>query len=77
MKPLEILEKALKDKDSLVKDYARGLYEFIKASDCYKKINEYADMEDTGAEYEQLYKKVIDFLDKISRTAWYRKDCNS
>ena len=65
MKPLEILEKALKDKDSLVKDYARGLYEFIKASDCYKKINEYADMEDTGAEYEQLYKKVIDFLDKI------------
>lgn len=22
-------------------------------------------MEDTGAEYEQLYKKVIDFLDKI------------
>ena len=55
MKPLEILEKALKDKDSLVKDYARGLYEFIKAS----------DMEDTGAEYEQLYKKVIDFLDKI------------
>ena len=65
MKPLEILEKALKDKDSLVKDYARGLYEFIRASDCYKKINEYADMEDTGAEYEQLYKKVIDFLDKI------------
>ena len=65
MKPLEILEKALKDKDLLVKDYARGLYEFIKASDCYKKINEYADMEDTGAEYEQLYKKVIDFLDKI------------
>ena len=63
--PLQPLQKVLKDKNSLVRDYVRALYEYIAAMQCAAKISELGKLPETGTEYEQLYKKIIELLDKI------------
>lgn len=65
VKPLSKLESGLKAKGACVEDYVRSLYEFITETGCAAKIKKFSELPETGPEYDQLYKKVIDFLDKL------------
>ena len=65
VEPLSLLESSLKMSGACVEDYVRALYRFIKDTDCAAKIKKFSEMPEAGREYEQLYGKVIDFLDKL------------
>jgi ATP-dependent helicase/nuclease subunit B len=65
IKPLLPLEQCLKDQESCVRDYVTAVYEYIVAMDSQEKITQLSQLPVTGNEYDQLYAKVIDLLDKI------------
>lgn len=48
-----------------VRDMVLALYKFITGLNCFEKINEISMRSEAGKEYEQLYKKVMQLLDKI------------
>ena len=65
VEPLKELDSALRQKNATVRDYVTALYYFISGMDCQHKIEELSQLEDTGNEYGQLYKKVMELFDKI------------
>ena len=65
VEPLKELDSALRQKNATVRDYVTALYYFIAGMDCQHKIEELSQLEDTGNEYGQLYKKVMELFDKI------------
>ena len=62
---LDPLEEVLKSKESDVADMVKALYEFLVREDMEQKVSVLNDSEYTGDEYAQLYKKVIEVLDKM------------
>ena len=62
---LDPLEEVLKSKESNVADMVKALYEFLVREDMEQKVSVLNDSEYTGDEYAQLYKKVIEVLDKM------------
>lgn len=62
---LDPLEEGLKAKDATVADMVRVLYDFLVRQNMEKKVSDLGDNEYTGDEYAQLYKKVIEVLDKM------------
>ena len=62
---LDPLEEVIKSKESDVADMVKALYEFLVREDMEKKVSVLNDSEYTGDEYTQLYKKVIEVLDKM------------
>lgn len=65
MSPFAVLEKKLKKKEAFVEDYVRAVYEFLVDTKAQEKINDFADLPDTGDEYHQIYAKIIELFDKI------------
>lgn len=63
--PLSELEQSLKDKEASVTDFVTALYQFIVTMQAAKRIEELSKLPETGNEYDQLYKKVIELFDKI------------
>lgn len=61
------LESVLRSSDALVRDYVTALYTFVVNNDCYRKLELRAQLPDAGAEYEQLYSKVMELFDKVVR----------
>ena len=59
------LDDVLRDTNATVRDYVGALYHFIIQIQGQKRLEYLKNRTDTGREYEQLYKKVIDLFDKI------------
>ncbi|MDO5402317.1 MAG: PD-(D/E)XK nuclease family protein, partial [Eubacteriales bacterium] len=66
LRPLQILEEGLRKKGADVKEYTCALYYFIVEMNSAKRINELGALEDTGNEYQQIYEKTMELLDKIA-----------
>ncbi len=65
IEPFIELEKVLKDKESNVESCVKALYDFIVRLELSKNIDRLAKREDTGNEYDQLYKKIIELFDEM------------
>lgn len=65
VEPLVKLEEVLKCKESTVKQCVVALYEYMITLRLEAKIDKLALHPDTGHEYEQLYKKIIELLDSM------------
>lgn len=63
--PFIKLNRSFKDKQCSVRDYVTALYEFMAEMKLSDSIDRLALRTDTGNEYEQLYKKIIELLDRI------------
>lgn len=63
--PLQILEEGLRKKDANVEDYTTALYYFITNMNSAARIELLRRLEDTGNEYEQIYAKTMELLDRI------------
>lgn len=63
--PFIALEQVLKDKESDVQTCVNALYNFIVELELSKNIDRLAMREDTGNEYDQLYKKIIELFDEM------------
>jgi len=68
---LETLNEKLKDKDANVNAYILAVYEFVVSMNIQHKLDVYADMfekagdKSRSGEFKQIYKKVMDLLDKM------------
>lgn len=65
VEPFIDLEQVLKDKESDVETCVKALYDFIVRLELSKNIDRLAKREDTGNEYDQLYKKIIELFDEM------------
>ncbi len=65
VEPIEKLESVLKSKESTVKQCVLALYDYILEVKLESKIARLSQHPDTGHEYEQLYKKIIELLDSM------------
>lgn len=63
--PLQALEEGLREKGADVKGFTAALYYYITTMNCKQRIDELSQLEDTGNEYEQIYGKTMELLDKI------------
>lgn len=63
--PLLPLEAVLKNPASDVRTYVTALYAFVVEMQQAQRIEELAEKPDTGNEYDQLYKKVMELFDKL------------
>ena len=60
--PIDVLHKDIKEADGNVAAITRALYEFIAGLDCERKLS---SIDVDSEEYGQIYKKIIELLDKI------------
>lgn len=60
--PIDVLHKDIKEADGNVDAITRALYEFIAGLDCERKLS---SIDVDSEEYGQIYKKIIELLDKI------------
>lgn len=65
IKPLQILEEGLRKKNANVAEYTTALYYFIVEMNSAERIDVLGELEDTGNEYQQIYGKTMELLDKI------------
>lgn len=65
IEPLIPLEAVLKFKESSVRDYVTALYYFLVSMRAPERIDVLSELPETGNEYDQLYKKVMELFDKI------------
>ena len=60
--PIDVLHKDIKEADGNVAAITKALYEFIAGLDCERKLS---SIDVDSEEYGQIYKKIIELLDKI------------
>ncbi len=65
IEPIIRLEEVLKSKESTVRQCVVALYEYVVFMGLEAKIETLSKHPDTGNEYEQLYKKIIELFDSM------------
>lgn len=65
VEPIAKLEEVVKSKNATVKQCVVALYEYIVSMRLESKIDGLAKHPETGNEYEQLYKKIIELFDSM------------